>query len=155
MTGIITDDDEKLLKGEKTDTSERAKEQQRIRLRRRIRESINDFPTLLNHLEPEDYQAIFQPKDDDKEKIHVSTIAALGFFYHGTENHTDHAFSDLIEIAKKQAQFAQEKTTEITGKCPSCGSKHGMKLSEPTNAALLSAGIEAVCDCGETVQLKP
>lgn len=153
MTGIITDDDEKLLKGEKTDASERAKEQQRIRLRRRVRESINDFPTLLNHLESEDYRSIFQPRADNEEEIHTSTIAALGFFYHSIENHTDHTFSDLAKIAKKQAQFAQDKTTEITGKCPSCGSEHGMRLSEPTNAALLSAGIEAICNCGRTVEL--
>ena len=154
MTGPITDDDKELLRGNKQDVSERAREQQRIRLRRRVRESFTDFTFLIRHLNPEDYNAIFQPSKSDKGNIHLSAVSALAFFHQGIENHTQHDFPDLLDVAKEQAEFSQsEGPTELTGECPSCGAKNAIKLSNPTHAALFSTGTESVCQCGETVEL--
>lgn len=156
MTGIITDGDKELLKGEKEHTSSRAKEQQRIRLRRRVRESIADFPFLLSYLNQEDYNSIFQPRSGDREGIAQSTISAIAFFFHGIENSTEYNFNSIIENAKQQAEFEQKQITKITGKCSNCGATLGMELSEPANAALLSGVTEGICSkCGETGDLSP
>jgi len=153
MTGPITDDDKELLRGNKQDASERAREQQRTRLRRRVRESFSDFTFLLRHLNSEDYKSIFQPSKADKGDIHLSAVSTLGFFYRGIENHTQHDFSHLLDVAREQAEFSKEGVTKLTGECPSCGSKNGIKVSNPAHAALLSTGTESVCQCGETVEL--
>ena len=159
MAGSITDDDKELLRGNKEDVSERAREQQRTRLRRRIRESFADFTFLIRHLNSEDYKAIFQPSKADKGEIHLSAVSTLGFFYLGIENHTEHDFSELLGYAKEAAQFSQEFSQEevvkLTGECSSCGAENGIKLSNPTRAALFATGLESICSCGETVQLTP
>lgn len=153
MSGPITDDDKELLRGNKQDVSKRAREQQRTRLRRRVRESFADFTFLIRHLEPEDYKSIFQPPKGDKGDIHLSSVSALSFFYRGINNHTQHKFSQLLDVAKEQVEFTREGVTELTGECPECGRENGIKLSNPAHAALLSTGTESVCQCGEAVEL--
>lgn len=154
MSGPITDDDKELLRGNKQDVSERAREQQRTRLRRRVRESFGHFTFLIGHLDSEDYNSIFQPSKADKGDIHLSAVSALGFFYRGIEDHTQHDFSELLDIAKEQVEFSREEVSELTAECPSCGAEHGIRFSNPAHIALFSdAAFD--CECGESVEVRP
>lgn len=170
MRGILTPTDEELLKKEKIDTSDRAEEQQQVRLRRRIRRAITDFPILLENSEKEDYQTIFTPTQTKETQgdINFGTTAALGFLYRGIEQNPNLDFEHMIEQAIIQSEVARGNTaevnanieidrtqlkevTELSAECPSCGRKVGMKFNRKTDAALFSGDIAADCShCNET-----
>lgn len=152
MVGIITEDDRRLLKGEKDDVSERAREQQRVRLRRRIRNGLSDFLILAEELDSSDYEAVFQFRTDDTDADIRTIICALAFLYRGVNDHTTKDFDTLIEMAEEQAAVTEQGITEITGVCSSCGCQNGMRI-QSVDVVLLSGEAESICQCGNSVTL--
>lgn len=113
--GILTEADWETLNGENDDISERALEQRKIRVRRRLRQMIIELGSAGAKLSAEDRKRIFLPPantehDDNDMTIatgHLFSLAYLGL----KEEHREHYKENVREIvANAESRWSVQKT---------------------------------------------
>lgn len=111
--GILTHEDREFLAGQK-ELSQGSKRNTRLRIRKRVRQSLTDFKLLWYCLPDKDLELIFNPDDkNERQNIRSSTHYAFAFLLLGLWANRD-PHSGRLEDAFQQAAFESGWLTDVS-----------------------------------------
>lgn len=101
--------------GLEEDLTERAREQRKIRLRKRVRNALRDSRQLFL-LSPEERKLIFSPRDEEEEtKAEFYSFMLFQFLYMGMKEKDLLLYENVYEWVQKAIEEAENKLADEEG----------------------------------------